>query len=85
MLAIFPILYITSLYLIHFMPGSLYLLMSLPNVTPTPTLLFTGNHYFILYMSLYISIHFIHYTSFSIFSIYLYTLYVQWCCTSISV
>ena len=85
MLAIFPILYITSLYLIHFMPGSLYLLMSLPNVTPTPTLLFTGKHYFILYMSLYISIHFIHYTSFSIFSIYLYTLYVQWCCTSISV
>ena len=68
MLAIFPILYITSLYLIHFMPGSLYLLISLPNVIPLPTLLFTGNHYFILY----ISVHLFLFSIFIHFSFYIH-------------
>ena len=37
-------LYITSLYLIHFLPSCLYLLTPYPYLAPLLTLFPTGNH-----------------------------------------
>ena len=51
-MAIFPVLYITSLYLIYLIPRSLYLLILYPYLAPHPFShpfpLPTGNHYFVL-------------------------------------
>ena len=40
----FPVLYITSLYLVYFIPSSVYLLIPFPYFVPPSTALPTGNH-----------------------------------------
>lgn len=48
LLAFFPMLYITSLYLLYFLNGSLYLLLRFTFFTHSPTTLPSGKHQLIL-------------------------------------
>ena len=51
LLTIFPTLYISSLWFIYFVSGSLYLLISLTYFSRPPIPILTGNYLSILYIS----------------------------------
>ena len=58
LLTIFTVLYITSLRLIYFVIGSLYLLISFTYL-PTSTLLTSGNHLFVPYIYKSVSVYYV--------------------------